>query len=234
MGDSISFGQYLKKLRKEQKITLHELGRRVGITHSYISQIENGKKGIPSPHLIKSFSDELGVPYFDLLLEAGYIDEEIYEVNQLNRNLVKRHFSQSFPNSNTHSNMLLLEQLINYYQRNKKNELFQIGNEHGRSILDFMNSELCLDYNETIIETFDALSNFINTYDFSETLMQRNLLVESVVNSTLEVIGLDILYNWSIEDFVKLKFSKLNQQTLSDDDRSRILDMLKLMFPQPL
>jgi transcriptional regulator with XRE-family HTH domain len=233
MSDPVSFGQYLKRLRKEQNITLHELGRRVGYTHSYISQIENGKKGIPSPNLIRSFSIELKVPYFEMMLKAGHIDDDSYLVNHLERNQVKSYNSQQSYKFYGVAEMELAEQLIAYYKKNSDKDLFQIGSYHGYSHLNFMNDELCLTHKESTIETFDALKEYINTYDYTYTDMKRNQLVVHVVHTVLEVIGLDILYNWSIEDFIKLPLSKLSHRSLSDVDRSRILDMLKLMFPTP-
>jgi transcriptional regulator with XRE-family HTH domain len=231
MSDPVVFGQYLKNLRKEQNITLGELGRRVGITHSYISQIENGKKGIPSPNLIRSFSIELKVPYFELMLKAGHIDEDSFLINQSERNKVKSHVSTKPLRTYGHAEMMLLEQFISYYQKNDKSELFEIGSDHGQNHTIDMNSTLCLDYKESPIYTFNELTNFINTYDYTNEHIHRNMLVILVVHQVLETIGLDIIYNWSIEDFIKLPFSKLNNQSLSDDDRYRILEMLKLMFP---
>lgn len=74
--DAKEFGRYLKSLRDEKKLTLTELGKRIDYSNPYLSQIETGKKGIPSPKLLKLLSKELGVDFEELMFAAGYITGE--------------------------------------------------------------------------------------------------------------------------------------------------------------
>lgn len=72
----VNFGQYLKTMRQKRKLTLKELGDLTGLSHPYLSQIENGKRNPPSPEVLKSFAEPLGVMYTELMVAAGYWDED--------------------------------------------------------------------------------------------------------------------------------------------------------------
>lgn len=47
-----------------------------GVSNAYLSQIENGKRGVPSPEIIKKLSKALGSDYEELMLVAGHIEEK--------------------------------------------------------------------------------------------------------------------------------------------------------------
>lgn len=72
----MSFGAELKKLRKEKGISIRKAGELSNISHAYISQIENGKRDIPKPELLKKLSKALGIEYLDLMVKAGYLSEK--------------------------------------------------------------------------------------------------------------------------------------------------------------
>lgn len=67
------FGEYMKGIRKFAGLTLAELGEMVNLSHSYLSQIETGKKSIPSPDVLRKLADALGVTYQELMVKAGHI-----------------------------------------------------------------------------------------------------------------------------------------------------------------
>jgi repressor LexA len=69
----MTFGEYLRSKRKEKKMTIRQLAVYSGISNAYISQIENGERGIPSPEVLKKLAGPLGVPYEELMEKAGYI-----------------------------------------------------------------------------------------------------------------------------------------------------------------
>lgn len=74
-----TLGEYLKRIReKERKIGLRELSRRAGISHSYLSQIENGNK-YPKSYILRALAEELDIDYNILMYKAGYIDKENYK-----------------------------------------------------------------------------------------------------------------------------------------------------------
>jgi len=66
-------GTYLIRIRIDRGMTISELSRRSGISHPYLSQLENGRIATPSPHVLRKIADALQVPYLDLLVEAGYL-----------------------------------------------------------------------------------------------------------------------------------------------------------------
>ncbi|CDQ20994.1 helix-turn-helix domain-containing protein [Halobacillus karajensis] len=87
--DALEFGQFLKDLRKKRGLTLTELGDLIGYSNPYLSQIENGKKGIPSPALLMKLSLVLDVRQSELLDKAGYIPKEDLKILQDAENMTK-------------------------------------------------------------------------------------------------------------------------------------------------
>ena len=72
MGD---IGEYLRSLRERQKLSLREAAARTGVSVSYITQIENGKRKAPGPEVLKKLAPAYNVPVRDLLRAAGYLDD---------------------------------------------------------------------------------------------------------------------------------------------------------------
>lgn len=66
------FGKYLRSLRKSKNLTLKELANLSEVSQSYITNVENNKRGIPSPDILKKLSEPLGVDYEELMIKAGY------------------------------------------------------------------------------------------------------------------------------------------------------------------
>ncbi len=55
-------------------MTIRQLELYSGVSHSYLSQLENGKKDIPSANVINKISKGLKIPSALLMQKAGYID----------------------------------------------------------------------------------------------------------------------------------------------------------------
>lgn len=91
--DLVQFGSYIKNLRKEKGLTLSALASLSGISHPYLSQIENAKlKNFPSSEKLIKIANQLGVHYEVLLKAAGYLESEIDKnyfshQDELNKNL---------------------------------------------------------------------------------------------------------------------------------------------------
>ncbi|WP_210136782.1 helix-turn-helix transcriptional regulator [Staphylococcus sp. GDH8C109P] len=73
-----TLGNAIRKARKENEFTLEELGKKINITHAYLSRIENNKV-VPNDELLKKIAKEL--TYFDtdeilndFRILAGYYD----------------------------------------------------------------------------------------------------------------------------------------------------------------
>lgn len=71
------FGKYLREIRKENNLTIRQVELYAEVSNSYISQLENGKRGIPSPDVLKKLAKVYKVNYEDLMKKAGYIDSDI-------------------------------------------------------------------------------------------------------------------------------------------------------------
>lgn len=74
----MEFGKYLKQLRRAKGMTLKEIEAISGLSHSYISQIENGKRGAGSANAdtIRKLANALGVTHIGMMIKAGHITEE--------------------------------------------------------------------------------------------------------------------------------------------------------------
>ncbi|MCY8520975.1 helix-turn-helix domain-containing protein [Bacillus atrophaeus] len=71
----MEFGEQLRTLREERKLTVNQLAIYSGVSAAGISRIENGKRGVPKPATIKKLAEALKIPYEDLMKKAGYIEE---------------------------------------------------------------------------------------------------------------------------------------------------------------
>jgi len=72
----MTFGEHLKSIRLEAKLSLRKLSENTGLSRGYISKVENGKSGIPGPDIIRKLSSGLGVYYSNLMIAAGHVSEE--------------------------------------------------------------------------------------------------------------------------------------------------------------
>ncbi|MCI2255537.1 helix-turn-helix domain-containing protein [Domibacillus sp. PGB-M46] len=69
------FINYIKDKRTTKGLSTYKLAALVGVSQSYLSQLENGRKDKPpSPEIIKKLSNALEVDYFELMRLAGYMD----------------------------------------------------------------------------------------------------------------------------------------------------------------
>lgn len=71
----MNFGEYLRDLRKEKNLSMTKLEKTAGVSSSYIANIENGKRGIPSPEVLSKLAKALGVDHTLLLMKAGHLKE---------------------------------------------------------------------------------------------------------------------------------------------------------------
>jgi transcriptional regulator with XRE-family HTH domain len=82
------FYDKLKDMRKLKGFTIRELADRSGVSAAYISQLENGNRGIPSPEVLMKLSEGLNTSYSELMDIAGYLEsspsEQQYQSNPVN------------------------------------------------------------------------------------------------------------------------------------------------------
>jgi transcriptional regulator with XRE-family HTH domain len=74
----LKLGVFIRKWRKIRGLTLKELGKKVDLSHPYLSQIETSNRDAPSPEILEKIAKALNIDYGDLMLLAGYWDENDY------------------------------------------------------------------------------------------------------------------------------------------------------------
>jgi transcriptional regulator with XRE-family HTH domain len=71
-----NFGDYLRNLRVEKRLSLREVEQQSGVSNSYLGLIERGQRPIPSADILKKLAPVYDVPFRDLLMAAGYLKDE--------------------------------------------------------------------------------------------------------------------------------------------------------------
>ncbi len=68
-------GEYLASLRLSKRMSLREVedATEKAVSNAYLSQLENGRIGKPSPNILHALATTYGVPYESLMQKAGYI-----------------------------------------------------------------------------------------------------------------------------------------------------------------
>jgi Predicted transcriptional regulators len=71
--DTQPFGVLLRQLRERSEFSLRDLEAETGISNSYLSQIESGRVGAPSPKILEKLAAALKYPYVELMRGAGHL-----------------------------------------------------------------------------------------------------------------------------------------------------------------
>jgi transcriptional regulator with XRE-family HTH domain len=56
------FGERMRKLRAERRVTLKEMAEAIGVSSAYLSALEHGKRGRPGWHLLQRI-----ISYFNII-----------------------------------------------------------------------------------------------------------------------------------------------------------------------
>ena len=69
-----TLGQYLASIRTDRGMTLRQVedATEKQVSNAYLSQIENGKVGRPSPNILYALAELYGVSFEGLMERAGY------------------------------------------------------------------------------------------------------------------------------------------------------------------
>ena len=70
-----SFGDMVREARLEKDIGLRELAKRLDITPSYLSDIENDRR-VPAEQVLSNLSRHLDLDFDDLMARAGRLGDE--------------------------------------------------------------------------------------------------------------------------------------------------------------
>lgn len=66
-----NFGKQFKELRNSKNISLRQLERQSGVSNSFISQIERGKRNIPKPSTLEKLAKGLRISKEEIFKMAG-------------------------------------------------------------------------------------------------------------------------------------------------------------------
>lgn len=56
------FGEFLKQLRIDRKMTLRDVEEKAQISNAYLSQVESGERSVPSMKILAKLAEVYGVP----------------------------------------------------------------------------------------------------------------------------------------------------------------------------
>lgn len=69
------FGEYMRTLRKRQRLSMRDAEKMSGVSNAYLAQIEKGDRPPPSPDILRKLAPAYKVAVRDLLEAAGYLEE---------------------------------------------------------------------------------------------------------------------------------------------------------------
>lgn len=74
-----NFGSYMRRLRKSRGLTLKQVETQAKVSNAYISLVERGLRRPPHPEILKRLAKTYDVEHRDLLIAAGYLEEDSAE-----------------------------------------------------------------------------------------------------------------------------------------------------------
>ncbi len=81
-GEARSFGETVRRLREERKIGLRQFAKMLGVSPTYVSQIERGELPPPAEDKVKAMAKFLGQDADELLLLAGRMPADLSGIVQ--------------------------------------------------------------------------------------------------------------------------------------------------------
>lgn len=78
---SAQLGQFVARARADLRLTQADLAHKIGMSASFIAQLEQGYKKRPTKQTLRKLAQALGLRYIDLLIAAGEIDPEDIEAD---------------------------------------------------------------------------------------------------------------------------------------------------------
>lgn len=140
--EPVDFGRYLKGLREKRGLSMGRLAKMAEISQPYISQIESGQRGIPSPDILKKLHSPLNVKYAELMSLAGYLSHEealeLSEKEDEEEKLRHEEFIKKHPPKIIDIGLenLDLHRIINYSAANYKGS--RLNDSDRKSVIDYL------------------------------------------------------------------------------------------------
>ncbi len=221
------FGKYLKNLRKKKGLTLVQLKEATSMSQPYLSQMENGLKGIPSPETLKKLEAPLGVSHFELMVRAGHLKQEITDIKTTLKNF-KQNFLGNQDNFVIGEIRLVILRLVHEIQPKNSDEEKKIREflkkfdsfiEHNDITSDELLSLLPEEKEDPYIHEASNIRLLISAID---SIREREATVAALSNQ-LEA-SKDLL------SYIEEPGISINGHDLTEEDRKQALDMLKILF----
>jgi transcriptional regulator with XRE-family HTH domain len=77
-----TFGQYIRRRRMEKQFTLREFARKVGVSPTYMSQVEQDVADPPTVERVRKMAELLDERVDELIAMAGRLPEDLPEIIQ--------------------------------------------------------------------------------------------------------------------------------------------------------
>ena len=77
-----NFGSYMRSLRKATGLTLKQVEKEAKVSNAYLSQIERSLRKPPHPDILKRLARVYQVTHRELLIAAGYLEEESQQIKR--------------------------------------------------------------------------------------------------------------------------------------------------------
>lgn len=74
-----TLASFVKSKREEREMSVRRLAEKAEISHTEIKRIEDGTRKQPSPKILKAIAAAMNVPYNDIMVAAGYLNEAVSE-----------------------------------------------------------------------------------------------------------------------------------------------------------
>lgn len=188
-----TFGEAIKEARIRRKISLRELARRIGISHPYLSQLENNHNNNPSLEIIVKLSNELGISLHHLIsLSNINLEDYKFTINNDVLGLLNQ------TNNRDLSNLLSLEKDLKESIERISN-MESIGND---------------DWNKSMIVRLSEILNELPEKIIASQKLEKEFT--DIVSSKVEVTNKHNNKNHTLEITIPAyKVEKINDATLT-------------------
>lgn len=212
--DVKEFGAYLKELRILQNLSTHKLAELSGVSQSYISHVESGrKKNVPSPDILKKIAKPLDINPVILIEKAGHlsglsdIEKERLSVNYDLQDQAQPLIDRIF------KTIAKGDEFIEQVQDNI-NDLESKYDKH-------------LEIDEKITPSF--LRNLVDNLDWDQewVLLLIEDLYQITKNAIREKTKIDYDLRWILLEGDQVSF---NDYVLTNEDKDKVLGILNVLF----
>jgi len=116
---TITFGEFLRKLRESRGMSLRGVEAIAKISNAYLSQVERGERGIPNIKVLRRLADAYGVTV-EVLIQAAEAGEQRLDKMPESTTADARFVSRGYEGLSPESKKALTEFLQHLVEKEKK------------------------------------------------------------------------------------------------------------------